>query len=86
MNLRPPPRRLETELFTDDDQFKARHILSPDVHLKVLFQQELTEADRLADVALARNRQDATALFAKTLSDGLRADYAALMNGEMALP
>jgi hypothetical protein len=70
---------LETELFTNDERFNARRKLSPDARLKKLFDQEQSEAERLAEAALARNPQDEDALLSKTLIYGLSADYAALI-------
>jgi len=73
---------LESELFVDDNRFKNRKKLDPDVKVKASFMERIDQADRLADSALQKSSADARALFVKTLTHGLRADYVALINGE----
>jgi len=73
---------LESELFVDDNRFKNRKKLDPDVQVKASFLERIGQADRLADSALQKSSADARALFVKTLTHGLRADYVALINGE----
>jgi hypothetical protein len=73
---------LESELFVDDEQFKNRRTFEPDPAVKASFTLCISDADRLADSDLQRSSDDARALFVKTLTHGLRADYAALINGE----
>jgi hypothetical protein len=70
---------LESDLFVDDSHFDARHKLTPDPNLKAEFDSHLAKADALADSALAKNPKDTDALFAKVLANGLRCDYAALI-------
>jgi hypothetical protein len=70
---------LESELFVDDSRFKSRAKLRPDPAEKMLFVQEIAEADRLADAALQRAGADPNALFVKSLTFGLRADNAGLI-------
>src|SRR5579884_3955043 len=70
---------LESELFTDDKRFEDRNKLRPDPQVRAKFDQEVESADRLADSALKTNPGDANALFAKSLSLGLRADCASLI-------
>jgi hypothetical protein len=72
---------LESQLFVDDEQFKNRRTFDPDPSIKTLFDQCISEADRLADVALQQSSDDVRALFAKTITNGLRADYIALIDG-----
>jgi hypothetical protein len=72
---------LESELFVDDNRFKNRRTLVPDTDVKTSFNQRVDQADRLADSALEKSNTDARALFAKTLTHGLRADYVALIDG-----
>ncbi|MGH7983941.1 MAG: hypothetical protein ACREFF_12460 [Candidatus Udaeobacter sp.] len=72
---------LESQLFVDDEQFKNRPTFDPDPAIKTLFDQCISEADRLADVALQQSSDDARALFVKTITNGLRADYIALIDG-----
>jgi hypothetical protein len=73
---------LESELFVNDNQFKNRKTYDPDVQVKNSFMERLAEADRLADSALEKSSIDERALFVKTLTHGLHADYVALINGQ----
>jgi hypothetical protein len=70
---------LESELFVDDSRFKSRAKLRPDTAQKLLFAREIAQADRLADAALQRGGADPNALFVKSLTFGLRADNAGLI-------
>jgi hypothetical protein len=70
---------LESELFVDDSRFKDRAKLRPDPDRKALFVQEIAQADRLADAALQKSGADSNALFVKSLTLGLRADSAGLI-------
>jgi hypothetical protein len=70
---------LESELFVDDSRFKERARLRPDPARKALFVQEIAQADRLADAALQKSGADPNALFVKSLTFGLRADNAGLI-------
>ena len=70
---------LESELFVDDTRFKERAKLRPDPAKKLLFTQEIAQAERLADAALQKSGTDPNALFAKSLTFGLRADNAGLI-------
>ena len=49
--------------------------------MKTSFNERIDQADRLADTALQKSNVDARALFVKTLTHGLRADYVALIDG-----
>ncbi len=70
---------LESELFVDDSRFRARAKLRPDPARKALFVQEIAQADRLADAALQRSGANSNALFVKSMTLGLRADNAGLI-------
>jgi hypothetical protein len=70
---------LRSELFANDKSFESRSRLLPDPQLKLRFQEEISLADRLASDTLARNPSSPDALLAKTLVNGLQADYAALI-------
>jgi Tetratricopeptide repeat len=72
---------LESALFVDDNRFKNRKTLNPDPQIKASFDDRIDQADRLADSTLQKSNTDARALFAKTLTHGLRADYVALIDG-----
>jgi hypothetical protein len=72
---------LESQLFVDDNRFKNRKTLNPDAQVKASFIERIGQADRLADLALQKSGADPRALFVKTLTHGLRADYVALVDG-----
>lgn len=69
---------LDMQLFTNDTNY-LQHKIVPDPAVKKAFDAALDKADGLSDAVLAQHPNDATALFAKTLSFGLRADYASLL-------
>jgi hypothetical protein len=71
---------LESELFVDDARFADRKKLQPDPQVRLHFTQQINRADHLADAALQKLPNDANALFAKCLTCGVRADYAALVD------
>jgi len=70
---------LEAQFYEDDDAFAGRSRLTPDPALRQRFQAALGRAENLARSRLARDAKDRDALFAMTLSSGLQADYAALI-------
>ena len=70
---------LESEFFVDDARYQSRAKLHPDPQMKPRFEQEIERTDHLADAALQTATTDTNALFAKSLSIGLRADLAALI-------
>ena len=70
---------LESELFVDDSRFKNRPKLTPDKSKGAMFVEEIAEAERLADSSLQKSPVDPNALFVKSLTFGLRADYAGLI-------
>jgi hypothetical protein len=70
---------LESELFVDDSRFRERAKLRPDPVKKVLFDREVARAERLAYTALQKSAADPNALFVKSLTFGLRADNAGLI-------
>ena len=70
---------LESQFYTDDQAFAARKQLSPDPALQTRFDAALALAETRAQARLSRNPKDSDALFAMTLSSGLKADYAALI-------
>ena len=72
---------LESTLFVDDNRFKNRKVLDPDPQVRASFNDRIEKADRLANTALEKSDADARALFVKTLTCGLRADYVALIDG-----
>ncbi len=71
---------LESEFFTDNSAFENRAKLQPDPHIREMFDREIDAADRLADSALQSEPSKPSALFAKSLTFGLRADFAAMID------
>jgi hypothetical protein len=70
---------LEVELFTDDSRFDARNKPKADLAVRNAFMAELSEAEKLAQPVLASNPNDRDALLAQVLANGLRSDYAAMI-------
>ncbi len=70
---------LEAQFYENDAAFEGRPKLNPDSALRDHFQDAINRAESLARSRLARDPKDANALFAMTLSSGLQADYAALI-------
>jgi hypothetical protein len=70
---------LESDLFTNDRTFQGRSKLTPDPVVKAEFENELAKATDLANRLLAQNAQDRNALFALVMANGLRGDYAAMI-------
>ena len=70
---------LEQQFYEDDKSFDARKKFTPDPAVRDHFNAAVDQAENRARTALARNSKDRDALFAMTLSAGLRADYAALI-------
>ena len=72
-------RILDMDLFADDHRLEKLGKLLPDPKVKVAFETELGKANTRATTILAELPDDPTALFARVLADGLRGDYAALI-------
>ena len=70
---------LESDLFTDDRRWDNRSTQSPDPAVKSAFEAQLARSDKLVDQVLAKTPNDANALFAKVLANGLRGDYTAMI-------
>ena len=70
---------LESELFVDDERYESRTKLVADPQMKANFAREIERAGYLSDAALQTSASDVNALFAKSLTFGLRADLAALI-------
>jgi hypothetical protein len=68
---------LQLDLFTEKKKLSDQ--LTPDPNVKSAFQSELAKADSLANKILAESPDDINALFSRTLTDGLRGNYAALI-------
>jgi hypothetical protein len=70
---------LEAQFYENDSAFDNRPKVSPDPAVRERFQHAISRAEALAHSRLAKDPKDRDALFAMTLSAGLQADYAALI-------
>jgi hypothetical protein len=70
---------LESQFYENDDAFERRAKVLPDPAVRGRFQAYLERASNLAHLRLTKDTKDKDALFALTLSAGLEADYAALI-------
>jgi hypothetical protein len=70
---------LESQFYQDDSAFASRSKQIPDAAVKSRFESSLDRAEKLANARLVKDPNDHDALFAMTLSNGLQADYAALI-------
>jgi hypothetical protein len=70
---------LEAQFYENDDAFAARSKVTADPAMRARFQSAIARAENLAHARLSKNPQDRDSLFALTLSAGLQADYAALI-------
>jgi hypothetical protein len=70
---------LEAQFYEDDKAFDNRKKLTPDAAVHERFNKALAEAEKRAQARLQRDPKDRDALFAMTMSAGLKADYAALV-------
>lgn len=70
---------LEAQFYEDDNAFAARSKMKPDPAIKAQFQNAIDRAENLSRARLGKQSSDRDALFALTLSAGLQADYAALI-------
>jgi hypothetical protein len=70
---------LEAQFYEDDSVFAGRKKYEPDAQQRAHFEQELDRAEGLANSVLSHDARDRDALLAMTLSNGLRSDFAALI-------
>jgi len=70
---------LESDLFIDDHRWDNRSKQAPDPAIKTAFDAELARSDDLVKTALSKSPNDANALFARVLANGLRGDYTAMI-------
>jgi hypothetical protein len=70
---------LEAQFYENDEAFADRPKLTPDPAVRVQFLAAIRHAENLSHARLAKDPKDRDALFALTLSSGLQADYAALI-------
>jgi hypothetical protein len=71
---------LTSEFFLNNKRFLGKIPLKPDPKLRVAFFAAEKQAQDLAQLRLKTNPDDANALFAMTLSLGMQADYASLID------
>jgi hypothetical protein len=71
---------IDVQLFADQSRFDNRQRLTPDPNVRKNFDDQTAKATTLADQALQRNPNDATALYVKTLVSGMRSDYALMID------
>jgi len=71
---------LTSEFFLDDEHFLGEIPLKPDEARRTAFVGATQRAQDLARLRLKTNPQDANALFAMTISTGMQADYASLID------
>lgn len=70
---------LEFELFVQDARFEKREKLSADPRLKQAFDADLAKCKEITTKILERDPNNADALFASALTEGLRGDYLSLI-------
>jgi hypothetical protein len=70
---------LEAQFYENDDAWAGRQKLTPDKNVRDQFKEAIGRAEGLASARLAKDPKDRDALFAMTMSSGLQADYAALI-------
>jgi hypothetical protein len=70
---------LEAQFYENDDTFFGRPKLTPDPALREHFKDAIGRSETLAHARLEKDPKDREGLFALTLSSGLQADYAALI-------
>jgi hypothetical protein len=73
-------RILEFDLFTVDSTFEKRPKAEPDPAVKAAFDRELEAVDRIASEQLAASPNDTNALLSQIMANGLRGDYAAMID------
>jgi hypothetical protein len=71
---------LTSEFFLDDDRFLGNIPVKADVALRDAFFAACKRSQDLSQLRLKANPNDANALFAMTLSVGMQADYASMIN------
>jgi hypothetical protein len=70
---------LEGQFYSDDHAFDNRRKLDPDPAVHDKFNAAIAQAETRAHTRLIKDPKDQNALFALTLSSGLKADYAAMI-------
>lgn len=70
---------LESDLFTNDQRFDSRNAEEPDPAVKTAFEAALAQSDQMVNKVLQTSPNNANALFARVLANGLRGDYTAMI-------
>jgi len=70
---------LEAQFYEDDSVFAARKKYDADPAQRARFEQTLDRAETMAKSRLSQNPRDEDSLLAMTLANGLRSDFAALI-------
>jgi hypothetical protein len=70
---------LEAQFYSEDNSFTERRKMAADPAARARFQGAIARTENLARSRLTKDANDRDALFAMTLSSGLQADYAALI-------
>lgn len=70
---------LEAQFYENNEAFADRPKVNPDPALRARFRDAISRTGNLARARLAKDPKDRDALLAMTLSSGLQADYAALV-------
>jgi hypothetical protein len=70
---------LEAQFYENDSAFASRKKYEPDAAQRDRFEQQLSRAEAFGKSRLSRDPHDRDALLGMTLANGLRADYAALI-------
>jgi hypothetical protein len=70
---------LEAQFYENDSIFAARKKYEADSGQRARFEKQLSRAEDLARSSLTRDARDRDALLAMTLANGLRSDFAALI-------
>lgn len=70
---------LDAQFYEKDSTFQARKKLAPDAAVRVQFDRAIARTSELVQPRMTKDPRDRDALFALTLSAGLHADYAALI-------
>ncbi len=71
---------LEAQFYEDNSTFAARSRMKADPAIRTQFEEAIARSENLAHARLAQDATDRDSLFALTLSFGLQADYAALID------
>ncbi len=71
---------LTSNFFLDEKRFLGKVALKPDPDIRAAFFAEDKRAQELAQLQLKRSPDDTNALFSMTLSAGMEADYASLID------